>query len=142
MKIAVTSTGGNLDSQIDPRFGRCQYFIIVNPETMEFEVVQNPNIQAGGGAGIATAQMIAQKGVNTVITGNVGPNAFQTLSAAGIKIIVGASGTVRDVIEKYKKGELKSTIGPSVGFFPNSLWTRTDGSNSPSNVQRTRACHA
>ena len=115
MKIAVTSTGGNLDSQIDPRFGRCQYFIIVNPETMEFEVVQNPNIQAGGGAGIATAQMIAQKGVNTVITGNVGPNAFQTLSAAGIKIIVGASGTVRDVIEKYKKGELKSTIGPSVG---------------------------
>jgi len=71
MKLAVTSMGDNLDSQVDPRFGRCQYFVIVDPETMQFEAVQNPNIQAGSGAGIATAQMIAQKGVDTVLTGNV-----------------------------------------------------------------------
>jgi len=71
MRIAVTSMGANLDSQVDPRFGRCQYFIIVDPESMQFEAVQNPNIQAGSGAGIATAQMIAQKGVDTVLTGNV-----------------------------------------------------------------------
>jgi len=115
MKVAITSTGSNLDSQIDPRFGRCQYFIIINPETMQFEAIQNSNLQAGSGAGIATAQMIAQKGVDTVITGNVGPNAFQTLSAGGIKIIVGASGTVKEAIELYRKGELKSTVGPSVG---------------------------
>jgi len=115
MKIAVTSMGKDLDSQIDPRFGRCQYFIIVDPESMQFEAVQNPNIGAGSGAGIATAQMIAQRGVDTIITGNVGPNAFQTLSAAGIKIITGVTGTVRNAIERYKKGELSSTSGPTVG---------------------------
>jgi len=114
MKIAITSTGKELDSSIDPRFGRCRYLIIVEPESMQFEVIENPNIGAAGGAGIATAQMIAQKKVDAVITGNVGPNAFQTLSAAGIKIITGASGTVRSAIEKYKKGEFFPTSGPTV----------------------------
>ncbi len=113
-KIAITSMGDNLNSQVDPRFGRCQFFIIVDPETMQFEAVPNPNLQAPSGAGIATAQMIAQKGVDTVITGNVGPNAYQTLSAAGIKVLTGASGTVKEVIENYKQGKLQSAAGPSV----------------------------
>ena len=114
MKICVTAQGDNLDAQVDPRFGRCQYFIIVDPETKEFEVIENSNIQAMGGAGIQSGQLIASKGVNVVLTGNVGPNAFQTLQAAGLEIIIGVSGTVKDAVERYKRGELKLTQGPSV----------------------------
>ena len=114
MKICITAQGDNLDAQVDPRFGRCQYFIIVDPETKEFEAIENSNIQAMGGAGIQSGQLIASKGVNVVLTGNVGPNAFQTLQAAGLEIIIGVSGTVKEAVERYKRGELKSTQGPSV----------------------------
>ena len=118
MKICVTAVSDSLKAQIEPRFGRCPYFVIVEPETMEFEVI--PNIASGSmhGAGIQSTQTIARKGVNVLITGNVGPNAFQALKAAGIKIVTGASGTVRDVIEKYKSGELTETGAPTVrGHF-------------------------
>ena len=115
MKICVTAQEGNLDAQVDPRFGRCQYFIIIDPETKKFEAISNSNIQAMGGAGIQSGQLIASKGVKTVLTGNVGPNAFQTLQAAGLEIIIGVSGTVNDAVDKYKRGELKPTQGPSVG---------------------------
>ena len=115
MKICITSEGGNLDSKVDPRFGRCQYFIIADTDTLEFEAVRNPNIESMGGAGIQSAQFIASKKVKVVVTGNVGPNAFQTLQAAGIEIFTGASGTVKEAIEKYKKGEFKAVSGPSVG---------------------------
>ena len=114
MKVCVTSEGDNLDSQVDPRFGRCQYFIIVDIETSELEAIQNPNIDGMGGAGIQSGQLVAAKGVKTVLTGNVGPNAFQTLQAAGIDVITGVSGSVKEAIEKYNKGELKPTQGPSV----------------------------
>lgn len=114
-KICITSEGNSLDSKVDPRFGRCQYFIIVDTDTLEFEAVQNPNIEAMGGAGIQSAQLVASKDVKAVLTGNVGPNAFQTLQAAGINIFSGVSGIVKEVIEKYKKGEFKTTQGPSVG---------------------------
>ena len=92
MRIAVSASGPTLDAEVDPRFGRCRYFIIVDPENMEFDTVENSGALAGGGAGIATAQMIASKGVEAVLTGNCGPNAFQVLSAAGIKVITGVSG--------------------------------------------------
>jgi predicted Fe-Mo cluster-binding NifX family protein len=107
MKIAISAAGSNLESEVDPRFGRCQYFIIANPETMEFEASENFNVMAAGGAGIATAQMIAGKGVEAVLTGNCGPNAYQVLSAAGIKVITGVSGKVKDVIEGYRAGKFK-----------------------------------
>lgn len=114
MKICVTSQGDNLDSKIDPRFGRCQYFIIVDTETFEFEAIQNPNIDAMGGAGIQSGQLVANKQLKAVITGNVGPNAFQTLKEAGVDVITGASGSVKEEIDKYIKGELKPTPTPSV----------------------------
>ena len=115
MRICVTSEGSSLDSKVDPRFGRCQYFIIADTDTLEFEVVGNPNIESMGGAGIQSAQLVSSKQVKAVITGNVGPNAFQTLQAAGIEVFTGASGMVKEAIEKYKKGEFKTVSGPSVG---------------------------
>ncbi len=115
MKVCITSTGDNLDSGLDSRFGRCQYFIIVDTETFEFEVIQNPNIDAMGGAGIQSGQLIASKQVKAILTGNVGPNAFRILQAAGIEVITGASGSIKEVIEKYNKGELEKMEGPTVG---------------------------
>lgn len=114
----MTAPSGYLEAQIDPRFGRCSYFVIVDSETMEFEAV--PNIASGSmsGAGVQASQMIASKGTKVLITGNVGPNAFQALSAAGIRVVTGASGKVREVIEKFKSGELKETNSPTVrGHF-------------------------
>ena len=115
MKIGISSTGKDLDDQVDSRFGRCQYFLIVDTDTMSFEYISNESAMASGGAGIQAAQSVAKAGVEAVITGNMGPNAFQTLSAAGIKVVTGVSGTVKDAVEKYKKGELKETTAPSVG---------------------------
>lgn len=114
MKIAISSIGPDLDSMIDPRFGRCQYFIFINPESLEFEAVQNISAQAGSGAGIGSAQLVADRGADTVITGNIGPNAAATLQAAGIKVFLGASGTIKDAIENYKAGKLTAASGPSV----------------------------
>ena len=118
MKIAVSATGPSLDTEVDPCFGRCQYFLIVDPDTMQFDALENTGALAGGGAGISTAQMIASKGVEAVLTGNCGPNAFQVLSAAGIKVVTGASGIVRDAIQGYKSGNLQVTSQPNVpGHF-------------------------
>jgi len=115
MRVCITSTGANMDSEMDPRFGRCQYFLFVDPQSLELEAMENPNLGAAGGAGIQSAQLVANKGVEAVITGQVGPNAFTTLQAAGVKILIGASGKVREVLEKYKKGQLSSFgQGPSV----------------------------
>lgn len=103
MKIAVSATSDNLEAEIDPRFGRCRYFLIVNPDTLEFESIDNFNAPAGG-AGITAAQMIAGKGVEAVLTGNCGPNAYQVLTPAGIKVITGVNGNVREAVARYKSG--------------------------------------
>jgi predicted Fe-Mo cluster-binding NifX family protein len=113
MKICITSTGDNLDSKLDPRFGRCGYFIIVDPASLEFKAIANPNISAMGGAGIQSAQFVAKEGAEAVVTGSVGPNAFQTLSSLGLKIYTGASGTIREVITKFNEGNLEESAGPS-----------------------------
>ena len=115
MKICVTAQGNNLDAQVDPRFGRCPYFIIVDTEDLKFEAIENPSVTAMGGAGIQSGQLVAGKGVKAVLTGNVGPNAFNTLQTAGLDIIVGVSGSVKEAIDRYKKGELKAAQNPSVG---------------------------
>ena len=114
MRIALTSKLNNLESEIDPRFGRCKYFIIIDIETMSFESISNESSIASGGAGIKAAQTISKTGAEAVITGNMGPNAFQTLSAAGIKVFIGANGTIKEAIEQYKKGQLEKLESPSV----------------------------
>ena len=114
MRIAITSTGPTLNDQVEVRFGRCPYFIIVDPETMEFEAIENPNIAVGGGAGVQSAQLMADRGVQTVLTGNCGPNAFHVFGAAGIQVIVGVTGRVRDAIAQYSQGAFASAPGPSV----------------------------
>ena len=114
MKIGISSTGEDLNADVDPRFGRCKYFLFVDTDTMDFETVSNESAMASGGAGIQAAQTVAKEGVKTIITGNMGPNAFQTLSAAGIKVFTGANGTVKEAVEKYNKGELKETEAPNV----------------------------
>jgi len=114
MKVCVSSQGSALDNQVDPRFGRCAFFIYVDTESLEFEAIQNPNIAAMGGAGVQSAQLVAEKGANFVITGNCGPNAYSILNAAGISVITGASGSVKEVVEKVKTGQYESSSGPNV----------------------------
>ena len=115
MKVAVSSSGSTLESSVDPRFGRCPYYIIYDTVTNSFNAVENKSSQAGGGAGIQAAQSISDMKVEALITGNVGPNAFRVLSAASIKVYSGATGSVKDAIEKFKKGEYKETTAPDVG---------------------------
>jgi predicted Fe-Mo cluster-binding NifX family protein len=115
MKIALSATAPSLDAEVDPRFGRCQYFLIIDPQSMEFEALDNSNAMASGGAGISAAQMIANKGVEAVLTGNCGPNAYRTLSAVGVQVITGVSGSIKDVVGAFKAGRFQSSAQPNVG---------------------------
>ena len=114
MVITVSATAPNLEAEVDPRFGRCKYFITVDSETMQFEAVENSSAMSSGGAGIAAAQSITDKGIEVVLTGNCGPKAHQVLSTAGIKVITGVSGTVQNAIEGYKSGNYQETTQPNV----------------------------
>ncbi len=114
MKICITSQGDSLDSQVDSRFGRCQYFIIADTESSEFEAIENSNVSGMGGVGVQSGQFMAERAVRAVLTGNVGPNAFRVLQTAGINVITGVSGVVKTAIERYNKGELKPIQDPSV----------------------------
>jgi len=117
MKICVSSTGKDLNANVDPRFGRCQYLLIVDADTMDFKEISNESAMASGGAGIQAAQTVAKAEVDVVITGNMGPNAFQTLKAAGIKVITGVNGGIKDVVDKFNRGELKKIDAPNVGSY-------------------------
>jgi predicted Fe-Mo cluster-binding NifX family protein len=108
MKIAITSAGRALDAEVDGRFGRAKFFVIVDTETEGVKVVDNQqNLNAAQGAGIQAAETVVNEGVEVLITGHCGPNAFRTLQAADVKIIVGAQGTVGQMVEKFTKGELE-----------------------------------
>jgi len=107
MKIAITASGQTLDAPVDARFGRASYFVVVDTDTGNHEAHDNAqNLNAAQGAGIQAAQNVARLGVQAVVTGNCGPKAFRTLSAAGISVAVGASGTVRDAVDAYTSGAL------------------------------------
>lgn len=114
MRIAISAIGPSLDAEVDPRFGRCRYFIIADPETMKFEVMDNSSAMAAGGAGISAAQIVANKNVQAVLTGNCGPNAYQVLSSAGIQVITGVSGSVEDIIRGYQSGKFQASAQANV----------------------------
>lgn len=110
MKICITSSGDNLESQMDPRFGRCAYFIIWDDIDDNFEAIANPNVNAGSGAGIQSAQLVVSKNVSMVITGEVGPKAEQVLKAAKLQIVTCEGGKVKDILANHKN---KVTINNS-----------------------------
>jgi len=113
MRIAVSASKPSFESHVDQRFARCPYFVIVDPDTMSFEGVANLTATLGSGSGIQAARLLADKGVSTVITGGCGPNAWQTLSAAGIEVILGCRGTVRQLVDRYMAGKLHPVTGSS-----------------------------
>jgi len=107
MRVAVTAREANVESQVDQRFGRARYLIVIDTETGDTEVHDNEvNLNAVQGAGIQTAQNAARLNVEAVLTGHLGPNAFRTLSAAAITAYTGLQGTVGQAIEEFKAGRL------------------------------------
>lgn len=115
MKICVTAGASGLDAPMDPRFGRCPFFVVVDLDSMSETSISNTNVMATSGAGIQAAQEVARQGATALITGNIGPNAMQTLSAASIDVYLHqGAGSVRDVVEKFKRGEFTKIAGPSV----------------------------
>ena len=115
LKIAVTSQGKDLDSPMDPRFGRAPYILIVDMDSQGFEVLDNSeNVNAFKGAGIQTAVMVSNEGAEVLLTGYCGPNAFKTLNAAGVKVANDVTGTVRDVVSAYSEAKISFADGANV----------------------------
>lgn len=107
IKIAVSATGNKMDSQMDQRFGRAASFLIVETKNLDYEAIDNSAAAASGGAGISAAQLVADKGAEAVVTGNVGPNAMNVLKAANIEIYKGSAASVKENVELFKKGALE-----------------------------------
>jgi predicted Fe-Mo cluster-binding NifX family protein len=101
-KICITSQGTDLSAEVDPKFGRAKYFLIIDPLSLDFEVIENPNTGAAHGVGLQTAQLISCKNVQAVLTGNCGPNAQRVLQSSGIEVITNVSGKAEDALSKYK----------------------------------------
>jgi len=114
MKIAITSAGRTLDSQVDQLFGRAAYFVIVDTETMDFNVIENDSVAAASGVGISAAKAVVDAGAEAVLTGNCGPNAHRTLNAAGVELYNDVAGTVKEAIESFRSGKLTTAASPNV----------------------------
>ena len=115
MKIAVPSQGTGLDAGVDSRFGRAEFFIVVESETNKFEVVENgQNLNAAQGAGIQSARNVINAQADILITHHVGPKAFAALSAGGVKVFTGSTGTVKEAVEQFKRGELEEAANADV----------------------------
>jgi predicted Fe-Mo cluster-binding NifX family protein len=119
MVVCVTSTGDSVKSELDPRFGRCAYFAFHDTDTGDVSILENEAVRSGGGAGISSGQLMVEKKVNTVITGNVGPNAMSVLSTAGMDIYRGVQSSIEENLENFKQGKLEkisSTVPPHSGM--------------------------
>jgi predicted Fe-Mo cluster-binding NifX family protein len=106
MKIALTATAPSLEAEMESRFGRSPYFILVDPETMEYDALENPAASAGGGAGIQAAQTVLDHQAEAVISGNIGPNAMRVLQTAGVKVFLGRPALIKELVEDYKQDKL------------------------------------
>lgn len=113
MKVVITAISNNIDQSFNPRFGRSDYFIVVETETGAWEAFENPAVSARGGAGPQAVQFIADKGAEAVISGRYGPSAFTALEAAGIKAFIAAESTVKDVLDKFLADELEYVGAPT-----------------------------
>ncbi|MCM8806204.1 MAG: NifB/NifX family molybdenum-iron cluster-binding protein [Candidatus Omnitrophica bacterium] len=120
MKICITADGNSLEANVDPRFGRCAYFILYDTETDTFEAIPNTNATGMGGVGIQNATMMAEKGVEVIFTGNLGPNAARVLQQADIKVVTGLTGKIKDAVENFKKGSLKAIPAATPTVLPHS----------------------
>jgi len=109
MKVCITAADNHLDASVDPTFGRARYFLLVDTDTQAFDAIEN--MPSAHGAGVQAAQLMVDKSVSAVLTGNVGPNAYQGLSAAGIQIFVGTQGTAKDALAAYADGTLEPAQG-------------------------------
>jgi predicted Fe-Mo cluster-binding NifX family protein len=115
MKIAVTSKGSDLTSQVDPRFGRAAYILIVDTDSLEFEIVDNSeNASSFKGAGIQAATVISDRGAEVLLTGHCGPNAFKTLQAGEIKVVNDVEGRVMDAVKTFNQGHYTFAEEPNV----------------------------
>jgi predicted Fe-Mo cluster-binding NifX family protein len=114
MRIVVSAQGNTLDAPASPVFGRCPTYVFVESETMEFEAMPNPAMSQGGGAGIQAAQFVVEHGAQAVLTGNLGPNAFDVLQAAGVPGYLVPGGTVREAVEAFKTGGVPPMEGANV----------------------------
>ena len=115
MKVAVASSGGNLDAQMDPRFGRCGYIVVVDTDTMQFEAIENPGPAMGSGAGTSAAQIVGDTGAETVVAGNLGPNAALALNAGGVTMLQASGMTVAEAAQAAAAGELPEVADATTG---------------------------
>jgi predicted Fe-Mo cluster-binding NifX family protein len=114
MKIILTATSPSIDSNVDSRFGRGAYLIVVDPDTLEWQAYPNPGVGASGGAGTLAAQFIAKQKAEAVISGDFGPNAYGALQAAGVAMyLFGSSQTAHDAIQRFKAGQLERVVEPT-----------------------------
>lgn len=110
MKVALSSQGKNLESQVDTRFGRAQFFIIVDTETMDYKVIDNLAVAQSSGAGTKAAQILLDEGIEALISGNIGPNAIAVFKEAGIPVYKAVDEDIKTNIELFKRGELERII--------------------------------
>lgn len=115
MKIILSATAPDIHAEIDPRFGRGAYLLVVDTDTMEWKASANPGVQARGGAGVQAAQYATGQGVEAAISGDFGPNAFEALAAAGVKMYTYGDGcrTAKDAVERLVAGQLSAIISPT-----------------------------
>ena len=112
--IAVTAKGEGPKSNLDSRFGRCEYIVMYDLNTETYSAQNNPSKTSSGGAGVSTAQLLSELKVTTLITGNVGPKAMRALKAADIEVFTSSGGTVEEVIKLYQKGKLQQVMEATV----------------------------
>lgn len=115
MKLALTAAGEGLESNLSPVFGRCPYFAVVQLEDEDIatsETIQNPAVNQGGGAGVLAAQTVGDQDVDALVTGNVGPRAFDVLRQLDIDIYSGRQASLRDNIEAFQQGQLEKVSSP------------------------------